>query len=65
MSPGTYLDDMLLLTFLTWLKGPLSSVTVNGTTIVLLHSLELAVELFDKRSAIYSSRPRMPFVNEL
>ncbi|KUI57327.1 O-methylsterigmatocystin oxidoreductase [Cytospora mali] len=53
-----------------WLKhkdlyGPISSVTVFGTTIVVLHSPELAVELLDKRSAIYSSRPRLVFGGEM
>lgn len=45
--------------------GPISSVTALGTTIVVLHSTEAAVELLDRRSATYSSRPRLPFLNEL
>lgn len=45
--------------------GPISSVTVLGTTIVILNSLELAVELLEKRSAIYSSRPKMVFGGQL
>ena len=53
-----------------WLKhkdlyGPLSSVTVFGQTIVLLHDLETALELLDKRGAKYSSRPRMVFAGEM
>ncbi|KAI0911289.1 cytochrome protein [Ustulina deusta] len=45
-----------------WLKhkdlyGPISSITALGTTIVILHSPELAAELLEKRSAKYSSRP--------
>lgn len=45
--------------------GPISSVTALGTTIVVLHDPQLAAELLDKRSAIYSSRPRLTFLNEL
>ncbi|KAI1127531.1 cytochrome P450 monooxygenase [Nemania abortiva] len=46
-----------------WLKhkdiyGPISSITVLGTTMVILHSPELALELLEKRSSIYSSRPK-------
>ncbi|KAI0097574.1 cytochrome P450 [Nemania sp. FL0031] len=46
-----------------WLKhkdiyGPISSITALGRTIVVLHSPELALELLDKRSSIYSSRPK-------
>ncbi|KAI1658689.1 cytochrome P450 [Daldinia decipiens] len=53
-----------------WLKhndlyGPISSVTVMGTNMVLLHSARLALELLEKRSAIYSSRPRMVFGGEM
>ncbi|KAI1175969.1 cytochrome protein [Nemania sp. FL0916] len=49
-----------------WLKhkdtyGPISSVTVLGTTQVILHSAELASDLFEKRSSIYSSRPKLVF----
>lgn len=32
-----------------------------GTTIVLLHSLDLALELLERRSATHSSRPRSVF----
>lgn len=53
-----------------WLKhrdlyGPISSVTVFGQTIVLLHDLETALELLDKRGAKYSSRGRMVFAGEM
>jgi hypothetical protein len=45
--------------------GPISSVTAFGTTIVVLNSSEVAFELLDKRSAIYSSRPNLIFGNEM
>ncbi|KAI0016275.1 cytochrome P450 [Xylariomycetidae sp. FL0641] len=53
-----------------WLKhkdvyGPISSITALGTTMVLLHSAELAFELMEKRSAIYSSRPHMVFGGDM
>ncbi|KAJ7607861.1 cytochrome P450 [Roridomyces roridus] len=40
-------------------------VDIAGRSIVILSSLEAAVNLLDKRSAIYSDRPRLPMVNEL
>ena len=53
-----------------WLKhkdlhGPLSSVTVFGQTIILLHDLKAAFELLDNRGARYSSRGRMVFASEM
>ncbi|KAI1179236.1 cytochrome protein [Nemania sp. FL0916] len=49
-----------------WLKhkdvyGPISSVTALGSTIVIIHSAELALRLLDKKTSIYSSRPSPPF----
>ncbi|KAK1140311.1 hypothetical protein N8T08_010514 [Aspergillus melleus] len=48
-----------------WLKhkelyGPISSVTVFGQTLVILNSHQAAVDLMEKRSALYSSRPHLP-----
>ncbi|KAF3189853.1 hypothetical protein TWF788_009839 [Orbilia oligospora] len=53
-----------------WIKhkdiyGPISSVTVLGQTIILLHSKEMASELLDKRSAKFSSRPHLHFASEM
>ncbi|KAI1100667.1 putative cytochrome P450 oxidoreductase OrdA-like protein [Jackrogersella minutella] len=53
-----------------WLKhkdlyGPISSITVMGQTIVVLHDLQLALELLEKRSVKHSSRPRQIFAGEL
>ncbi|RDW63545.1 O-methylsterigmatocystin oxidoreductase-2 [Coleophoma cylindrospora] len=53
-----------------WLKhkdlyGPISSVTVLGQTMIIIHDKDLALELMEKRSAIYSSRPRMVFAFEM
>ncbi|KAI1121145.1 cytochrome protein [Nemania abortiva] len=49
-----------------WLKhkdlyGPISSVTSLGTTIIIVHSPELASELLEKRSSIYSARADFEF----
>ncbi|KAK7462214.1 hypothetical protein VKT23_007819 [Stygiomarasmius scandens] len=38
---------------------------ICGTSIVVVNSLEVAEELFNGRSSIYSDRPRMPMLNEL
>ncbi|THU81062.1 cytochrome P450 [Dendrothele bispora CBS 962.96] len=38
---------------------------VAGTSLVILNSLEASMDLLDKRSSIYSSRPRMVMVKEL
>ncbi|KAF3910624.1 hypothetical protein ABW21_db0204541 [Orbilia brochopaga] len=53
-----------------WLKhkdlyGPISSVTVFNQTIILIHDLDIAFELLDKRSAKFSSRPFFPFAGEM
>lgn len=45
--------------------GPISSITVMGQTIVIVNSLEIATELLNKRSAIYSSRPNLVFASEM
>ncbi|KAF9545039.1 cytochrome P450 [Agrocybe pediades] len=38
---------------------------VGSTSIVVLDSFEAATDLLEKRSSIYSGRPRMPMLNEL
>ncbi|KAL4936814.1 hypothetical protein BDV06DRAFT_233009 [Aspergillus oleicola] len=53
-----------------WLKhkdiyGPISSLTVFGQTIVILNDSRIAFDLLEKRSNIYSSRPRMIFAGEM
>lgn len=39
--------------------------TVFGMSFVILDSAEAARDLLEKRSSIYSSRPRMPMLNEV
>ncbi|PFH47416.1 hypothetical protein AMATHDRAFT_67760 [Amanita thiersii Skay4041] len=40
-------------------------VKVPGTSLVVVNSLQAAKELFERRSSIYSSRPRFPMAGEL
>ncbi|KAI0813661.1 putative cytochrome P450 oxidoreductase OrdA-like protein [Xylaria sp. FL0064] len=47
------------------LYGPISSVTVFGKSIIIINDPQLAFELFEKRSAKYSSRPKQLFACEL
>lgn len=49
-----------------WLRhkklfGPISSLSVLGKTIIILNDAQLAVQLLEKRSAIYSLRPQQTF----
>ena len=53
-----------------WIKhkdlyGPLSSITVMGQTIIIIHDAKIAFELMEKRSAIHSSRPVMYFAAQM
>ncbi|KAL5532092.1 hypothetical protein ACEPAF_5656 [Sanghuangporus sanghuang] len=43
------------------LYGPISSVTVFGQTIVILNDLQIAIDLLDKKSSIFSERPVLVF----
>ena len=45
--------------------GPISSVTTFGQTLVILNDQSIAFELLEKRSSIYSSRPRFVFGGEM
>ncbi|KAF8879263.1 cytochrome P450 [Infundibulicybe gibba] len=50
-----------------WAKkyGDLMHVNVMGQSIIILNSLRRTNDIFEKRSAIYSTRPRMPMLMEL
>ncbi|KAL4902171.1 hypothetical protein BDW74DRAFT_158711 [Aspergillus multicolor] len=53
-----------------WLKhkdlyGPISSLSVFGQTIVIINEARIAFDLLERRSNIYSSRPRMVFAGEM
>lgn len=45
--------------------GPISSISVLGTTLVIINDSRIAFDLFEKRSTIYSDRPRMVFGGEM
>lgn len=47
------------------LIGPISSVTVMGQTIVILNEAQVAIDILDKRSIKYSTRPRRVFAGEM
>lgn len=36
-----------------------------GTNIVVINDMQVALDLFEKRSAIYSSRPKIVFLGEM
>lgn len=55
-------------TFRQWgreLGSDIVHIQVLGTHIVVLNTKEAADDLLDRRSSIYSDRPRMPMMNEL
>jgi hypothetical protein len=45
--------------------GDISSVTIFGQTVVVLNSIEVAIEMLDKKSGIYSDRPVLQMGGEL
>ncbi|KZT39769.1 cytochrome P450 [Sistotremastrum suecicum HHB10207 ss-3] len=55
------------LTFIEWGKqfGPLIYLNLFGQSIVVINSRAVATGLLDKRSAIYSDRPKLTMVGEL
>lgn len=52
-------SERLVLTLVQ--TGPISSLNVLGKTIIILNDAQLAAQLLEKRSAIYSSRPQQNF----
>jgi hypothetical protein len=57
--------DIAIIPIHSILAGPISSITVLGQTIVIVNDSKIAQDLLTKRSAIYSSRPRMTFASEM
>lgn len=45
--------------------GPISSVSLFGQTMVILNDAQMAFDLMEKRSGIYSSRPQLVFAGEM
>ncbi|KAF7373039.1 Cytochrome P450 [Mycena sanguinolenta] len=55
-------------TFLKWnkqFKSDVIHLNAAGTSIIVLSSMEAVKELFEKRSTLYSDRPRLPMLVEL
>lgn len=53
-----------------WLKhkeryGPLSSITVLGQTIIIVHDKRVALELMERRASRYSGRPVLKFASDM
>ena len=46
-------------------EGPISSLSVLGTRIVIINSLEACTDLLEKRSTIYAGRPKLTFAGEM
>ncbi|KAF9531054.1 cytochrome P450 [Crepidotus variabilis] len=46
-------------------QSPLIHLDILGSPIIVIDSLKVAQDLIENRSSIYSSRPRMPMMNEL
>ncbi|KAL4923087.1 cytochrome P450 [Aspergillus undulatus] len=45
------------------LYGPISTVSVLGQRLIILNDVRLAFELLEKKSVIYSDRPKLPFAS--
>ncbi|ESK96157.1 cytochrome p450 [Moniliophthora roreri MCA 2997] len=52
---GSYLDTY----------GPISSLRVMGKTVIILNSLDVCIDLLEKRSNVYSERPTLTFAGEM
>ena len=67
---GNLLDLPKEQDWLQWAKhrklyGPISSVSVFGYNIIVVNDLQIAQDIMEKRSAIYSDRPRVPFGGDM
>jgi hypothetical protein len=66
---GNLLDVPTGRSWLGWAKqtkfGPLSHLDIFGTHIVAIHDPAAAAALFEKRSAVFSDRPRIVFGGEM
>ncbi|TDL20075.1 cytochrome P450 [Rickenella mellea] len=67
---GNLLDLPTEYDWLHWAKhkplyGPISSISVFGKTMILVHSATIAIDLFEKKSSVYSSRPTVVFAGQM
>ncbi|KAF9461152.1 cytochrome P450 oxidoreductase [Collybia nuda] len=47
------------------LYGPISTVRVLKTRVIIISDLQTAIDLLDTKSSIYSNRPKFPFAGEM
>ncbi|KAG5649957.1 hypothetical protein H0H81_001313 [Sphagnurus paluster] len=47
------------------LYGPISTVNVLSTRVIIINDLQTAIDLLETRSSIYSNRPTFPFAGEI
>ncbi|TFK67282.1 cytochrome P450 [Pluteus cervinus] len=61
------LPPFMFLRFTEWKKqfGPLFSLNLAGQLVIVINSLEVATDLLEQRSSIYSDRPRFIVAGEL
>lgn len=50
---------------ITIFTGEIVHINIFGQDIIFLNSVRVANDLLEKRSSIYSDRPRLPLINEL
>lgn len=56
---------MLHRSYGTWFAGGIIYVSLFGQPVIILNSVRLATEMLDKKSAIYSDRPRLVLGGEM
>ncbi|TFK67280.1 cytochrome P450 [Pluteus cervinus] len=61
------LPPLQFLRFTEWKEqfGPIFSLNLAGQPVIVINSLEAAVDLLERRSSIYSDRPRVIVANEI
>ena len=62
---NSYRISLRLLIDLFVLLGPMTTVSVFGQPMIIVNKAKPAIDMMDKKSAIYSDRPVMPMGGEL
>jgi hypothetical protein len=62
---GTHLHVVKVTLVFIQSSGDISSITILGQTIVILNSVQMAIDLLDKKSSNYSDRPILQMGGEL
>ena len=58
-------NKLIIINTFVWRTGPISSLTAFGQHLIIVNEAHIAVELLEKRSAIYSDRPTLVFGGEM